>query len=98
MFSCDVLGGRSRFSIPRWRIENRDLTPLLAQVAEEPAAAAVARVLELHQQPVGIGEVQLRRAAWRAAAILHAHRDVVPQRAGGCRRVVARLQAVTLER
>ena len=63
---------------------------LLADVAEIAAAAAVLRVLQLHQQAVGIGEVELRRAFRRAAAVLHPHRHVVPHRAD---RALRRLRA-----
>src|SRR5438067_13302247 len=70
----------------------------LADVTKEPASAAVARILQLHQQTIGIGEVELRRSAGRAAAILHAHGDVMTHRADRALRAFARLDADALER
>src|SRR5262249_26486298 len=74
---------------------NGDPSP--ADVAEIAAAAAVAHVLQLDRDAVGIGEVELGRAAGRAAAVLHPHADVRLERRRRARRVAARGDAVALE-
>src|SRR5262249_10859737 len=71
---------------------------LLPPVAEKSAAAAIGRVLQLHQETVRISEVQLRRPVLRAAAVLHPHRDVVAQRPDRPGGPLARLDPVALER
>ena len=53
-----------------------DTTPMAGKFAEEPAAAAVFHVLQLDRQAVRVGQIQLRRAAFGAAAIRHPQRDV----------------------
>ena len=59
-----------------------DMTVLSPQtyVAQVSAAAAVLHVLKLEQQSIGIGEIQFGRAAFGAATIRHAQRDVRLQR------------------
>src|SRR5436190_20741510 len=51
-------------------------------ISKKAAAAAVLHVLELKQQAIGIGEVQLGRAAFSAAAVRHPQRDIGFERAG----------------
>src|SRR6187399_2939945 len=48
-----------------------------AHVTQHSTPSAVARVLQLHHETVRIGEVQLRRAGSRPAAVRHAHAHVV---------------------
>src|SRR5688572_2761565 len=62
-----------------------------ADVAKEAAAAAVGHVLQLDGEPVGVGEIELRRAAFRAAAVRHAERDIGHERFA--RRIRHRLEA-----
>src|SRR5262249_24373347 len=71
--------------------------PSPADVAEGAAAAAVAHILQLDRDAVGIGEVELGRAAGRAAAVLHPHADVRLERRRWTRSVAARRDAVALE-
>ena len=66
------------------------------QSLEIAAATAVARILQLHRETVRIGEIELRRSAGRAAAILHPHRHVMTQRTGRTRHLAARLEAEAL--
>src|SRR6185503_21224549 len=51
-----------------------------AEFAKDPATAAVLHVLKLYSQTIRVGEVQLRCAAFGAAAIRHAQRDVGDER------------------
>src|SRR4029450_14065648 len=70
--------------------------PSLTRVPEHTAAAAVTRLLQLHEQAVGIGEVQLRCPFRGAAAVLHPHRDIVAKRTGGAGGGLGGLGAATL--
>jgi hypothetical protein len=54
--------------------------------------------MKLNQQPVRIGEIQLRRAFLCPATILHPHADVMDQRSRRALGAGSRLDAVTLER
>src|SRR5262249_28451594 len=69
-----------------------------ATLAEPSRAAAVLHILQLHENPVGIREVQLPRSFLRTASILHPHADVVPHPTDGAGLALARLDAVALER
>src|SRR5207249_4177461 len=71
---------------------------LRAHVSHHPRAAAVAHVLQLDEDAVGVREVQLRRPFLRPAAVLHAHADVMAERTHRSGLTLARLDAVTLER
>src|SRR5207248_4395084 len=64
---------------------------------QDTGATAVFGVLELNQQPIGIGEVQLGRALFRPAAIFHPQTDVVNERSWRSLRVPPRFDSVTLE-
>src|SRR5579862_2872002 len=69
-----------------------------AHVAEEASAAAVADVLELDEQPVRIGEVQLRCPPWRAATVFHPQADIRLHGARRAGRVASRGDAEPRER
>jgi len=72
--------------------------PSPTRVAEIAAAAAVTHVLQLNRDAVRIREVELRRPAGRAAAILHSQRHVRFQRSRGTGSVPSRCDAVGFER
>src|SRR5215472_12579425 len=72
--------------------ERMDMSAL-ADVAQVTRAAAVAHVLDLEKNAVGIGEIQFRSSFFRASAVLHAHADIRRQRAGGAARVASRFDA-----
>src|SRR5690606_31728568 len=85
---------RSRLGFSRGEVEGSQATaPLFppagksgvrvqANLAQLATAPAVARILQLQEDAVRVGEVQLRRAALGAAAFRHAQADVVHERAG----------------
>src|SRR6187549_2352826 len=60
------LGKRQSLGIGSYRSERR------AQFSEESSPAAVLHILELNRQTVGVGEIELGRSAFGAAAVRHA--------------------------
>ncbi len=64
-------------------------------VAEIATAAAIAQILKLKQDAVGVGEVELRCAAFGAAALGHSQAHVMHERPRRC--VAACGQAVVRE-
>src|SRR4051812_21162956 len=68
---------RNDSSVPGTTLQRR------ADLAQQTGATAVAHVLELDEDAIGIGEVQLSCPVLRSASILHPHADVIPQRGHG---------------
>ena len=79
------------------RLERR-FTLQIRDIAKSSRSAAVAHVLQLHEDPIGIGEVQLWRAFLRPTAVWAARCDVVTQWCDRTCGTLARLQSEALQR